>query len=84
VTIYDGLIFDSNLKYSIELTRLHLEFCIDAVYEGILHGYEFVPRIVHSVKTKVQIEEQPKKKRRHKREYTRKKIKNLNENKQES
>jgi hypothetical protein len=44
ITIYDGLIFDSNLKYSVELNRINLEFCIDAVYEGILHGYECVPR----------------------------------------
>jgi hypothetical protein len=42
ITIYDGMIFDSNLKYAVELNDLNLEFCIDAVYEGVLYGYEFI------------------------------------------
>ena len=44
ITVYDGLIFDSNLQRAVELTVDHLEFCIDAKYIGILHGYQLVPR----------------------------------------
>jgi hypothetical protein len=44
LTIYNGLIFDSNLEYAVDLTRLNLEFCIDAVYEGIVFGYKFLQK----------------------------------------
>ena len=43
VTIYNGLLFDSNLKFAVDLTREYLEFSIDANYIGILHGYDFKP-----------------------------------------
>jgi hypothetical protein len=32
LTIFNGLIFDSNLKYAVELNVLNLEFCIEARY----------------------------------------------------
>jgi hypothetical protein len=44
ITIYDGLIFDSNFQYSVELNKKNLEFCIQSSYKGILHGYEFIQR----------------------------------------
>jgi predicted Rdx family selenoprotein len=40
------MIFDSNLKFAVDLNSLNLEFCIGAVYEGIILGYEFVQRKV--------------------------------------
>jgi hypothetical protein len=42
-TIYNGMIFDSNLKYAVELSELNLEFCIQTVYEGVVYGYELIP-----------------------------------------
>jgi hypothetical protein len=43
VTIFDGIIFDSNQKHSFELNLINLEACIQSSYRGILHGYELVP-----------------------------------------
>jgi hypothetical protein len=45
LTVYNGMIFDSNLEFAVDLTVLNLEFCIGAVYEGIVYGYMFLQRI---------------------------------------
>jgi hypothetical protein len=45
LTLFNGLIFDSNLKYAVELNVLNLEFCIEARYLGILYGYEFSRKV---------------------------------------
>ena len=45
ITVYQGMIFDSNLRYAVDLNDRNLEFCCDAVYEGIMFGYEFTPII---------------------------------------
>jgi hypothetical protein len=52
LTIYNGLIFDSNLEYAVDLTVLNLEFCIGAVYEGIVFGYKFLPKEKQLTKSK--------------------------------
>ena len=48
VTVWKGIIFDSNLKYAVRLTQLNLEYCVDAVYLGIFCGYHFSLRTVVS------------------------------------
>jgi hypothetical protein len=35
VTVWKGMIFDSNLKFAVRLTRLNIEYCVDAAYIGI-------------------------------------------------
>jgi hypothetical protein len=45
LTVYNGMIFDSNLEFAVDLTVLNLEFCIGAVYDGIVNGYMFLQRI---------------------------------------
>jgi hypothetical protein len=52
LTIYNGLIFDSNLEYAVDLTVLNLEFCNGAVYEGIVFGYKFLPKEKQLTKSK--------------------------------
>jgi hypothetical protein len=42
VTIWNNLIFDSNLDHAVPLNRKNLEDCCDAVYQGILLGFVFV------------------------------------------
>jgi hypothetical protein len=51
VTIYDGLIFDSNLKYGVELNEENLQFCLDAVYMSILFGFVLTPQQKHVSKS---------------------------------
>jgi hypothetical protein len=46
VTVWKGMIFDSNLKFSGRLTQLNLEYCVDAAYIGIFCGYHFAPRTI--------------------------------------
>jgi hypothetical protein len=43
-SIYNGMIFDSNLKYAVDLNSLNLEFCIRSIYEGVVLGYEMLPK----------------------------------------
>jgi hypothetical protein len=42
ITIHNFRIYDSNLDYAVDLNKENLDYCNDAVYEGILFGYEFV------------------------------------------
>jgi hypothetical protein len=48
VTVWKGMIFDSNLKYAVRLTQFNLVYCVDAVYLGIFCGYHFSLRTVIS------------------------------------
>ena len=45
ITVYQGMIFDSNLKYAVDLNKQNLEYCGDAGYLGISFGYECIPII---------------------------------------
>jgi hypothetical protein len=60
VTVYQGMIFDSNLKFAVDLNLDNLNFCCDAVYEGIMFGYQCIP-IVRNDKPKSK-NRRPKKK----------------------
>jgi hypothetical protein len=67
VTVMNRLIFDSNLKHALPLNVQNLEFCIGAVYLGILSGYELVPvpeRDPSATKRKKQIDRKRKTKKR--------------------
>ncbi|NJO64331.1 MAG: hypothetical protein HC836_41045 [Richelia sp. RM2_1_2] len=44
ITIHNGLIYDSNLKYAVELNKDNLEYCIDSCYIGIHIGYALAPQ----------------------------------------
>jgi hypothetical protein len=48
VTVWKGMIFDSNLKFAVRLTRFNIEYCVDAAYIGIFCGYHFAPRTIIS------------------------------------
>jgi hypothetical protein len=47
ISVYQGMIFDSNLKYAVDLNILNLEYCCGAAYVGIVYGYECIP-IIHT------------------------------------
>jgi len=48
VTVWKGMIFDSNLKFAVRLTQLNLKYCVDAVHLGIFCGYHFALRTIIS------------------------------------
>jgi hypothetical protein len=35
ITVFNGMIFDSNLNFAVPLTRLNIEYCVNGVYIGI-------------------------------------------------
>jgi hypothetical protein len=62
VTVWKGMIFDSNLKFAVRLTHLNLKYCVDAVYLGIFCGYHFALRTViskHISKSKMKRKRRP-------------------------
>jgi hypothetical protein len=42
VMVCNGMIFDSNLKFAVPLTRFNIEYCVDAAYIGIFLGYQLL------------------------------------------
>jgi hypothetical protein len=48
VTVWKGMIFYSNLKFAVQLTRLNIEYCVDTAYIGIFCGHHFAPRTIIS------------------------------------
>jgi hypothetical protein len=42
ITIHNSLIYDSNLEHAVVINKANLEYCADAVFDGVIFGYEFV------------------------------------------
>jgi hypothetical protein len=45
VTVCNGMIFYSNLKFAVPLNRFNIEYCVNAAYIGIFWGYHIAPRV---------------------------------------
>jgi hypothetical protein len=43
ITIYNNMIYDSNLDSAVTLNKANLEYCVDATYTCVMWGYESIP-----------------------------------------